>query len=318
MSKKTDFVNQEYYTPFLGGGRTSSNPEVAKTLVIRQMYERIFTELAMARFEWKGLPDSVSPRFLEMALFTNGLAVYYDDTDFGQLALHGTTASGQLDHYGDPISFRVMGVNSRINKTIKRSECVPIWSNALRRTDLDIVKIYAERISQIDRTVEINSENARATKFVIVDENQLLTADNIVRQINEGRSAIKVKSSFDVQAMIQAVDLDQDPKGIETLDILSTRQYNRCMGLLGINNANQDKKERLVESEVNGNDDQIQAMRQVNLNARQLAARQISKMFGGDVSVDFYKGPELEIDLGAPGFDNGDNDVSRETSEDTK
>jgi hypothetical protein len=135
----------------------------------------------------------------------------------------------------------------------------------------------------------------------MVDENQLLTADNVVRQINEGQAAVKVKSSFDAQAMFQVVDLDQDPKGIETLDVLSTRQYNRCMGLLGINNANQDKKERLVESEVAGNDDQIQAMRQVNLNARQLAARQISEMFQRDISVDFYKGPELDSGVELPG-----------------
>lgn len=307
MSKaKTDFVMGQYYTPFLMGGRTASNPSVTQTVIIRQMYERIFTELAMARFEWKGLPDSVSPRFLELALFNFGLVVYYNDTDFGHLTLQGTTASGQLDHYGDPTSFRVMGVNGRINKTIKRKECVPIWSNGLRRTDWDIVKIYAERISQIDRTVEINSANARATKFVMVDENQLLTADNIVRQINEGQSAIKVKGQFDAQAMFQAIDLDQDPKGIETLDILSTRQYNRCMGLLGINNANQDKKERLVEAEVAGNDDQIQAMRQVNLNARQLAARQISDMFDVDVTVDFYKGPQPEVSTLLPGSADSD------------
>lgn len=41
----------------------------------RQYYNRLI-ELAISMFEWKNLPDSVDPRFLELTLFTDGQAVF--------------------------------------------------------------------------------------------------------------------------------------------------------------------------------------------------------------------------------------------------
>jgi hypothetical protein len=65
------------------------------------------------------------------------------------------------------------------------------------------------------------------------------------------------------------------------------------MGMLGINGANQDKKERLVAAEVGANDEQVQASRNVALNARQFACEQINQLWGLNVSVDFKTPPPV-------------------------
>ena len=44
----------------------------------RQYYNRL-VELSISMFEWKNLPDSVDPRFLELTLFTDGQAVFFED-----------------------------------------------------------------------------------------------------------------------------------------------------------------------------------------------------------------------------------------------
>jgi hypothetical protein len=59
------------------------------------------------------------------------------------------------------------------------------------------------------------------------------------------------------------------------------------MGYLGIDNANQDKKERLVADEVDANDSQTSLMRNVNLQARQEACLLINKIYGLDVWVEY-------------------------------
>jgi len=74
-----------------------------------------------------------------------------------------------------------------------------------------------------------------------------------------------------------ALDLGINPDSLEKLHILRTRKWNECMTLLGIDNANQDKKERLVASEVDANDGQIQSSAGVALNARQHAAEEINR-----------------------------------------
>jgi hypothetical protein len=67
------------------------------------------------------------------------------------------------------------------------------------------------------------------------------------------------------------------------------------MTLLGINNANQDKKERLVAAEVSGNDDMVSAIRATNLNARRMACDAINEMWPAyQVEVDYV------TDMGTP------------------
>ena len=64
------------------------------------------------------------------------------------------------------------------------------------------------------------------------------------------------------------------------------------MTLLGIESANQDKKERLVSSEVDANDDQTSMMRYVNLNERREAVKKINKHYKLNIEVEYFTDEE--------------------------
>lgn len=296
MGKRRDHVSADFYGRMRRGYQRNSPAENDET-ILQGMYERILGELAMNRFKWSGFPDSVDTRFLEMQLHTNGLVVVFRDT--GSRKRPGTdmifalraTPSGMRNIMDNPTVYTLsgpgveqhfQGVQLAINK------CVPIWPNYFRQTDWDIITTYSRKLAKIDRTIEINLESARRTKILVYDENTRLSAENINRQIDAGEPSIRVK--YDLGQMIQALDLGVDPKSIETLSVVRQRLWSEAMGLLGINNANQDKKERLVESEVSANDDQVDNMRFVNLNSRQDACMKMRKMFPeelGSVWVEF-------------------------------
>ena len=57
------------------------------------------------------------------------------------------------------------------------------------------------------------------------------------------------------------------------------------MTFLGVNNANMDKRERLVTNEVEANNQQVQASEDVMLKARERACKLINKMFGTNIKV---------------------------------
>ena len=57
------------------------------------------------------------------------------------------------------------------------------------------------------------------------------------------------------------------------------------MTFLGINNANMDKRERLVDDEVQANNKQVKACEDVMLKAREDAVKRINEMFGLKISV---------------------------------
>lgn len=280
-----------YYQDHLQGTGVSyrNNPVSNRVALMTRMYQRILTELAVNRFKWSGMPESIDVRFLELTLFTHALSVFYDDRQFGYLALRGGS-TGYLNMLNNPVSFTVVG-NHFISKIIKATECVPIWANYMRMPDLDIVSIYSQRFADMDRTVEVNALNSRNTKVLVTSENTKLSAVNFNRQIDEGQNGVQIAASGmplqDMLSSVQVVDLGIDTEAILNLHIVRTREWNECMGLLGIANANQDKKERLVSAEVGANDEQSDMMRYVNLNARRMACEQINSMFDLNVSVEY-------------------------------
>lgn len=267
-------------------GLQRNNPAMIEEILLQSMYQRILSELAVNRFKWSGFPDSIDPRFIEVQLHTHGLIVVFKDIGSSKragtqhiFALRGTP-SGQRNMMDNPVAYTLTGPGMEqhfqgVQLAINR--CVPIWTNYFRETDWDIIETYSRKLAKIDRTIEINLDSARRTKVLVYDENTRLSAENINRQIDAGEASVRVK--YDLSQMIQALDLGVDPKSIETLSVVRSRLWGEAMSLLGINNANQEKKERLVESEVSANDDQIDNMRFVNLNARQQAVEKMRAMF---------------------------------------
>lgn len=286
-----------YGTPFAG------NPTNNRQSMLERMYMRLLTELASNRFKWDGLPDTVNVRFLELTLFYRALSVFYYDEDYDKYLSLEAGSNGFFDMLKDPTSFTTVG-NDYVSKTLaayrpyktydsdeaKKRTAIPIWANYVRVPDWDIVQIYSQRLAELDMTIEINAKNTRQNMIVVTGDDTRLSAVNIARQAQEGNNVIQVQAEGPLSDMqfMQTLNLNQDVDGVEKLHIVRTRMWNECMGLMGINNANQDKKERVVAAEVDANDDQTEMMRYVNLNARRQAAQHIKDVHGLDVSVEYY------------------------------
>ena len=296
-----DAVWEGFYAPHFGvpPKRTRGQHDI-DIVRLERMYLRVLQELAVNRFKWVGLPDSVNERFLEYTLMRRGLVVMYFDTDYDEyLALQGAGA-GPLNMYDDPTSFRVTGNSTFVGKTVDASDCVPIWANVLRVPDWDIILTYAKKLAGIDRTIDINLRNARRSRVIVTDETGQLSAQNINNQIDSGSPVITVNNTgYAMMEHWTAFDLGIHPEQIVNLQTSRQRIWNECMGLMGINFANQDKRERLVSAEVGANDEQIDSMKNVILAERQRAVRQMNDKFG--LSVDIKLRTELPSITGFTG-----------------
>lgn len=300
----------DYYANHLYGNHNfNRNAITARHAMIQRMYIRVLTELACNRFKWDGLPKSVDIRFMEMTLFEQALSIFYFDKDYDKFfALNGTMTNG-LNMMNNPTGFMTVGLGpytpkqlpayvpdtpldkiEKIEGTDIPKVAIPIWANYMRVPDIDIIHIYSSKLADIDVTIEINAHNARRNKVIIGPDGMRLSTVNVSRQMDEGVQGIQINSNGPLSDLgfVTTVDLGINADSIEKLDILRVRQWNACMGLLGIDNANQDKKERLVASEVDANNDQSNMMRYVALNARRTAAEQINTVFGKNVRVEYY------------------------------
>jgi len=267
----------------------ANNSVINQQNLTERMYQRHLTELCVNRFKWENMPEEMDGevlRWLELELFYSAAVVFFQNPDNDKYMVGRPAQIGEVNWYDNPTAYTIMGTGLQANFKRTAEECVPIYGNALRTPDTDVVNLYAMKLANLDRTIELNVKNLRFTKVVTVEESERNTWANIMRKIEQGDPFIMGTTALNIGAL-QVLDVGAAPEVLPKLLETKSKMWNECMGLLGLNNANQDKKERLVEDEVSANDEQVQASRNIHLKARKFAADRINKMFNLNINVKF-------------------------------
>lgn len=252
----------------------------------KQTYLQYYTrlkELCISMFEWKGLPDNIDTRYLELTLFEKGSAVYFNDDVLGNLALPVTT-SGRFDVYGIPTRRNAYAVNG-YNKTLYKDNSIIIYNNMVRTNSEIDVQMYAQRLADLDRTIDVNTKAQKTPIVILCDENQRLTMLNLYKQYDGNEPFIFAGKNLDMKGI--SVLSTGAPYISDKIYELKTQIWNEALTYLGISNINIVKKERMITDEVQRNQGGVIASRRSRLEARQQACNEINKMFGLNVEVNY-------------------------------
>lgn len=248
-----------------------------------QYFNRL-VELSVSVFEWQGLPETVDPRYLELHLFQNGSVVYFRDEVMGDLCLD-CIANGQFDVYGNPISRRAYSSYNQYHKTLNESDSVIIWNNYLRQPSVLDVKMFAKRLYNLDRIIDVNANAQKTPVLVQGTEKQRLTLVNLYKEFDGNAPFIFGDKNLDLNSL-RAISTNA-PYVADKLYQLKTQIWNEALTYLGISNLNIQKKERMITDEVQRNQGGTIASRYSRLEARREAVDKINRMFGTDISVDY-------------------------------
>lgn len=248
-----------------------------------QYFNRL-VELSVSMFEWQGLPETVDPRYLELHLFQNGSMVYFRDEVMGDLCLD-CIANGQFDVYGNPISRRAYSSYNQYQKTLNESDSVIIWNNYLHQPSVLDVKMFAKRLYNLDRIIDVNANAQKTPVLVQGTEKQRLTLVNLYKEFDGNAPFIFGDKNLDLNSL-RAISTNA-PYVADKLYQLKTQIWNEALTYLGISNLNIQKKERMITDEVQRNQGGTIASRYSRLEARREAVDKINRMFGTDISVDY-------------------------------
>lgn len=256
----------------------------------RQYYNRL-VELSISMFEWKNLPDSVDPRFLELTLFTDGQAVFFEDEVMGYLALQNAMGGG-FDVYRIPTNRRAYAVNG-YQKQLDENDSVIIYNNYLHTNSMLDVQMFAKRLYNLDRAIDVNANAQKTPILLLCDDSERLTLENMYMQYDGNKPVIKGVKGLNPNAF--TVLKTDAPYVADKLYQLKTQIWNEALTYLGISNMNITKKERLISDEVTRNQGGTIASRYSRLQARREACKKINEMFGLDIWCD-YREDFQEID----------------------
>ena len=244
-------------------------------------YYTHLAELSMVMFEWKNLPDTVDERYLERALFRNGLAAFFVDEDIGPLALR-CAVGGPLDVYDIPINRRAYASNG-YQKQLDKSNSVIIWNNYLHTNNMLTARDYARRLGDLEQAIEVNCKAQKTPVMILCDENERLTMQNLYSRY-EGNYPFIFGAKDLYKNGIQALTTGA-PFVADKMYEIKMRIWNEAMTDLGISNISYQKKERLISDEVVRNMGGTIASRYSRLEMRKIACEQINKMFDLDIDV---------------------------------
>lgn len=262
-------------------------------------------EIAISRFKWINLPDTVDARFLELALNTKGLALFFKDEDIGYLGMN-TTIGGPLSNYNIPINRQAFASNGyKANRTIKDS--VIIWNNLIHTNGQLKLLEFSKDLYNLECIIRTNANAQKTPLMILCDERTRLTMENLYQKY-QGNAPFIFGSSRNSDLSVTSIQAmnTQAPYLADKLYQLKTNIWNEVLTFLGIPNVSVTKKERMLSDEVNRMQGGVFASRYSATEARKQACREINKMFGLNIDVEFRQENQTDNGKGEESEDNKD------------
>lgn len=256
-------------------------------------------KIAMSIFEWVNLPDSMDSRYIEYCLYYTGQASLLKNENDIFVNMRAC-AAGDLNIYEMPTQINCYSVGKSANTTKinydgyadvnKKPEdyCIYVMNNLNHFPTAPTLELFAYRLYLAQRTADVNIASCKTPYIVGVPENQRLTMENVITQIDENKPAIigtkELVKTIDEQFKVLKTDT---PFLADKLYAYQTEIWNSALTFLGVNNLS-EKKERLISDETNSNNEIINLNLQSYLAPRKRACELFNKLFGltGDKAID--------------------------------
>lgn len=265
-------------------------------------YLNRLTELSVSMFEWKNLPPTVDARYLELHLFETGCMVYFNDDVIGNLCLD-CLPSGRLDVYGNPVLRRAYSGYNNYQKMLKESNSVIIWNNYLHTNSVLEVKMFAKRLYNLDRIIDVNANAQKTPVLIQGTEQQRLTLKNLYKEFDGNSPFIFGDKNLDLNSL-KCLQTGA-PYVCDKLYNLKQMYWNEALTYLGINNTGAQKRERMLSIESSQAQGGTISSRYSRLQSRREAVEKINAMFGTNIEVNYredfmsiYEGQGVDTTVG--------------------
>lgn len=260
-------------------------------------------KIALSIFEWVNLPESMDSRYLERCLYYTGAAAMLHDETYGFINTKAT-CSNNLNIYGLPTEITAFSYSYRDVRRVYNglteasadinSEAVLVLNTWDMLPTAPSIELFCMRLAEAQRIIDINIK-AQATPFVIMtDENERLSMVNAFQQVDKNAAVIFGKRGVFDSDSIKTLNTTA-PYIADKVQGYKRDIWNEMLSYLGVDNI-EEKAERLVASEVGGNNELVNLNLQSFYATRKLAAKQFNEKYGltGDNAIDV----KLRSDIG--------------------
>jgi hypothetical protein len=267
-----------------------------------KIWRHLFESVALSTFEWEGLPDLIDPRYMEICLLHYGMGGFFEmRRDTGMFAFAQATPLGNPNMYYNPNQVQLIppnGINQWVRNAyyhiralkdssiiLERPDAIVCYDNIRRAPMLPMLRNYAMRLARIDRICDQNF-GVQATPYIINTlEERSKDAANLIKSLTGFEPAIiQYKTTDGVKPEVLNLNA---PYVADKLLADGVKILNQALTLCGVDNANTEKRERMLDGEASSNDELVMLMRRSRAMCRKQFAKQVNDRYGLNISCHY-------------------------------
>lgn len=288
-----------YYYNYINAETSQVTPSTVhvKDSGLCRYFTKYLLQKAMSVFEWD-LPETWNKDYFLYVLYCWGYVAVVNTDKFGVIP-QGCGLKGYDVFYApthavieNPLLSGIL--EPRIGTQCELLKLQPDFSGIL-----DLVGHYAEQMALASQSVSVNLLNSKLS-YVFTAKTKALAESlkKMYDQIASGEPAVvidsRLKNAADGEETWKAFEQNVGGNYIVTNLLADLRKIEAMFDTeIGIPNANTDKRERLIQDEVNANNIETYSKCAMWLENLQDACKRVNDMFGLSIAVRWRKIPEM-------------------------
>ena len=243
-------------------------------------------------FDFGGIPETWDFDYLLENLFIHGY-ISITDTSIGVIPLRcGITGINAFDHPTQAIFANPVLGNFERNLfgDNPSTDCALVKLQYDYNGAMPIVDRYSALLALCDNSIAVNLRNSKVAFIGFVSsKQQAASLEKMYASIDSGKPAVYVKRGDGLTSEDIYYNHVRETYIANDVQLLKQSIKNDFLTEVGLNNANTDKRERLVVDEVNANNNEIQANVQHWIDNIREGLTRANKLFGLNLSVKLRK-----------------------------
>lgn len=250
-----------------------------------QIFDRLLN-LYISSIRTENLPSNIDRRFMELQLANKGYGVFFNDDLAGQFAFMDAAMYEPFDAYGIPQTRQVISPYISYQNTVYGDNSVIIYNNMMHTSAVKDLMYYAFNIYDTMKSIMINLNAQRTPVLITCDEKQKQSFNNIYNKYAGGAPVIKGYNTQVNQNSIQVLKTDA-PFVADKIYEMYNRLWGEALEYMGIMYHGEQKRERMITSEMESYSGKALINRAGRMEARNTAYDKINDMFGLNLKAVF-------------------------------
>lgn len=288
-----------YYYNYINAETSQVTPSTVhvKDSGLCRYFTKYLLQKAMSVFEWD-LPETWNKDYFLYVLYCWGYVAVVNTDKFGVIP-QGCGLKGYDVFYAPTHAVIANPLLSGILEPRIGTQCELLKLQPDFSGILDLVGHYAEQMALASQSVSVNLLNSKLS-YVFTAKTKALAESlkKMYDQIASGEPAVvidsRLKNAADGEETWKAFEQNVGGNYIVTNLLADLRKIEAMFDTeIGIPNANTDKRERLIQDEVNANNIETYSKCAMWLENLQDACKRVNDMFGLSIAVRWRVIPEM-------------------------